>query len=582
MVREPNIPLFLWIATAILVHILFAGGADHASRLVAAGLDLRRFAASVQNYVRASGGPVEVTLLEEDERELEADEEKSESEESEQLQDERLAQADPTLEPRSPQAQLLEPEQPAPLEPEQRKPDESARKKAEQKPDEPPVQTLELQRDRRIAVRQHVQDKNQPDNPDAEFIGDEANRVEQQTQARITSTDQNDPNPTPGGHHLGPTDEPGNADETAPGEPDRTPTPLPTTEQPRVASVAPVPRPQPQARAPGREAPRQPQPPGRPERKAQASKPATQATPDHLTFPDGSFSVTDKRVAEAARRERRERKKRLPPRRRRPDDLLGLGASGLTENGVNLNLSPQSAISAIGRDQLVRERQADGERRRSAHRGSWRTLGIERWRSAIENYVAHVKPGNQTALNTARVPFASYLNAVHNRIHPVFADTFLVSLNSLPSNHPLNQMDISTHLEIVLSSVDGRLVDMGVTKTSGVTAFDIGALESVLRASPFGPPPRQIISPDGNVYFHWEFHRNPYYACSTYFARPYILKTRPQPRPPSIVPPTRNPFRPREEPPSEHRHGRIAPDPGRTHALGQTSPGTVHRSVFSG
>ena len=43
-----------------------------------------------------------------------------------------------------------------------------------------------------------------------------------------------------------------------------------------------------------------------------------------------------------------------------------------------------------------------------------------------------MKPGNQTALNTAAVPFASYLNGMHNRIHPIFADSFLGSLDGLP------------------------------------------------------------------------------------------------------------------------------------------------------
>ena len=51
------------------------------------------------------------------------------------------------------------------------------------------------------------------------------------------------------------------------------------------------------------------------------------------------------------------------------------------------------------------------------------------YRAAIENYDPSVKLGNQTALNAARVPFASYVNRMHNRIHPIFADGFLGSLN---------------------------------------------------------------------------------------------------------------------------------------------------------
>jgi TonB family protein len=187
-----------------------------------------------------------------------------------------------------------------------------------------------------------------------------------------------------------------------------------------------------------------------------------------------------------------------------------------------LNLNQMGVIAAVGADQLRKEREADGERRRSEHRGSWVASGFERWRSAIENYVSSVKTGNQTALNTAQVPFASYLNAMHNRIHPIFADSFLDSLDRLPPTHPMNDRHLITKLEIVLTK-EGHLHKMGVVGTSGITAFDIAALDAVSRASPFGPAPSAIISPDGNVYLHWEFHRDEVYACSTMNARPFLL-----------------------------------------------------------
>ena len=40
--------------------------------------------------------------------------------------------------------------------------------------------------------------------------------------------------------------------------------------------------------------------------------------------------------------------------------------------------------------------------------------------------------------------------------------------------------------------------------------------------------------PDGNVYLHWEFHRNPLLACSTYFARPFIIKVPQKTAPPTL------------------------------------------------
>jgi hypothetical protein len=219
------------------------------------------------------------------------------------------------------------------------------------------------------------------------------------------------------------------------------------------------------------------------------------------------------------------------------------------------------AVSAIGSDEMSRLRRADGERRRSAHRGTWRTPSFERYRSAIENYVPSVKPGNQTALNTAAVPFASYLNQIHSRIHPIFADEFLASLDSLPASHPMNDPTLVTVLEIVVEREEGRLVRRGMTKTSGVTAFDINAIAAVDRAAPFGTPPSEIVSPDGNVYLHWEFRRDGM-MCSTQFAHPYIINVPPKPAPlPSPTP--QPPFRGPDDaaPPSGERHGLLDPAP---------------------
>ncbi|HTE45555.1 MAG TPA: TonB family protein, partial [Gemmatimonadaceae bacterium] len=134
-----------------------------------------------------------------------------------------------------------------------------------------------------------------------------------------------------------------------------------------------------------------------------------------------------------------------------------------------------------------------------------------------------------------------------NRIHPIFADSFLGSLDNLPPTHPMNDQKLVTRLEIVLTK-EGQLHHMGIVKTSGITAFDIAALDSVQRASPFGTAPSAIVSPDGRVYLHWEFHRDDY-ACSTINARPFMLTS-----PPSTPPadPTPSPLprpAPNEGPP---------------------------------
>jgi hypothetical protein len=431
----------------------------------------------------------------------------------------------------------------------------------------------------RIAVEQQVEDKNQS-NPDAEFLADNANVAREQTQARITSTDQNDANPTPGGNHQGPTSNPGDShlneigqSEDREGEAGRAPGQTGGGDA-TYAQSEPPPRagtevaraetsrgdrngrlsalPAPDARGEGRRG-----------QKAQTALPHRDAMPDLATAEGGSYSVAEAQKAQQERDKRLAQKKQLPAPKgvQNPTQFLGLGARGTTQNGINLNLTHGSAIAAVGADQLAGEIQADGERRRAKHRGSWRSSGIERWRSAIENYVPHVKLGNQTALNAAQAPFASYLNRIHNRLHPIYAGDFLDHLSSLPAGDPHNNLSRSTHLEIVLSRVDGSIVDMGVMKTSGLTAFDLGVLDSAQKAAPFGTPPASIVSPDGNVYLHWEFHRDPRYACSTYFARPKMLKVQPK----SAPPPQPEPRQP-AEPEEKQQHGRVDADRDERHA----------------
>ncbi len=550
MSREPHIPLFLWVATALVVHAFWGGGAHEASKVIEETFDIRDFARDVRRHVRLHAAPVEVSLLDEEELADEIAIEPSPPVETPDEESEESPEDDDELTPEELlERKKREEEEKAKQEkkPEQKKVEEKKPEKAEEKKESPDIQQLKIPN--RVAVRQHVENKDQEDNPDAKYIADDANHVDEETRAQITSTDQDSAEPTPGGHFIGSDSNPGNSEESrvaqsddAPGDPDRTPGDT-SGEKPRPAATTPPSvngRTESQAQR-ARSAQNAPPPPSAESQRrqvAQKAQTAQEASPEvhHL----GAGTWTMQREQEL--RERLRARRALPERRGRPTDLLGLGASGVTKSGINLNLSPDLSVSAVGVDQLARERRLDGERRRSAHRGSWKSMGLERWRASIENYVASVKPGNQTALNAARVPFARYLNAIHQRLHPVFADKFLASLDLVPKDHPLNREEMSTHLEIVLSKEDGRIVRMGVTKSSGVTAFDVGALDSVQRSSPFGPPPEVIVSPDGNVYLHWEFHRRPYYACSTYFARPYLLKAKPDSAPPPVAPPKRPPY----------------------------------------
>jgi TonB family protein len=154
-------------------------------------------------------------------------------------------------------------------------------------------------------------------------------------------------------------------------------------------------------------------------------------------------------------------------------------------------------------------------------------IALNPWRAAVDGYVSSVAGRRQIPFGGAAAAFAAYVNAMHDRIHPGFADRFLASLDKLPSTHPLNNiLKVSTRVEVVLGR-DGHIARLGIVKSSGVTAFDVVALDAVDCAQPFGPVPAAIVSADGYVYVHWEFRRDAAIACSTMNTRPYLFASDP-------------------------------------------------------
>ncbi len=534
--RKYSLPLILWIVTAILFHLVWGGGAQQVAHVIEERRELRRFAASVQHEVQVELKPMQISLLPSPAARLAKPKLEEPPEPPEPLSKPK-PKPKPKLKPLN-KPKSVEPDKvaEAPKPPEPVKKIHLFEEQNKPPPPKPPPELVLPPPKRAIAVKQHVKD-DQPDNPNAEFIGDQANHVQEQTQAKITSNDEDHPNPTPGSSQSAPEPEPGNSDEsrvasstgTSDDADSKPPPPAPevTAAQPAAPPSSPV-----------------AQPPGGGQ-KSQAPPPtAAQPPPPEQPPPGAPLQIAPGSEGSMAVGPAVKPRRRLPPpepSKNRWNDWLGLGAGPRTPGGINLNLSQQDLVAVVGPQALQEDRRADVIRRRSRHAGSWKMVGLERWRAAIENYVPSAKPGNQTALNTARVPFATYLNGVHNRLHPIFADTFLASLDQLPPSHPLNREELHTFLELVLDKDDGRIVRMGVTHTSGVTAFDVNALEAVKQSSPFGKAPDAIVSPDGRVYVHWEFHRNRDWACSTYFARPILLKTSPAPGPVPLEPPPARP-----------------------------------------
>jgi TonB family protein len=122
-----------------------------------------------------------------------------------------------------------------------------------------------------------------------------------------------------------------------------------------------------------------------------------------------------------------------------------------------------------------------------------------------------------------------YRLAMHQRIHPLFADDYLATIDLLPIDHPVNRhapspephnpylphdLGVWTTVDLVLRGTDGTIVSLGVLRSSGLDEFDAAVLETFERAAPYGAPPMDALSVDGNFYLEWTFYRSPLVSCS--------------------------------------------------------------------
>jgi len=181
-------------------------------------------------------------------------------------------------------------------------------------------------------------------------------------------------------------------------------------------------------------------------------------------------------------------------------------------------LSQDQLEALYGKDKVARRDTESAKE--SKTQGVWEKQR-ERYQSPLENFVPEVQPGNQTALRSRKHPFAQYIAQMHRKIHEAWGWGFLNQLDGRSNNHPLNDYELWTRVEIVLNS-DGTIDKVITVRHSGKTAFDAAAREIVFATGPYPNPPESIRSPNGKIYMHWAFHRDQR-ACGTFGATPFIL-----------------------------------------------------------
>lgn len=193
------------------------------------------------------------------------------------------------------------------------------------------------------------------------------------------------------------------------------------------------------------------------------------------------------------------------------------GKSGLP--GINSPLSFDDYQRIVGKDKVEEERQV-AARKLSMKKGRWERK-LEALRSSLENFTPDIRVGNQTALKTRAAPFAVYLARMHRSIHERWGFGFLEFLDRKSSDHPLNDFELWTDIEVALNP-DGTVFKTTIAKTSGNLEFDVAALDTILSSGPYEATPEVIRSVDQRVYLRWGFYRN-WRQCGTFNAHPFIL-----------------------------------------------------------
>ncbi len=206
-----------------------------------------------------------------------------------------------------------------------------------------------------------------------------------------------------------------------------------------------------------------------------------------------------------------------------PDDGQEPGQAG---DSARFDVAAALRVDPGAYRQMFGDRDAEDLQRISAAErrflGNWEKR-VKATRAALENFVPHVRYGNQIAINTRHSEYAVYIAAVHRKIHRLWGIAYLRHLDlHYPMGHPLSDPNLIATVEYVIDARTGELKECTIVESSGQTEFDAEAIRVGFITSPYGPAPKAITSPDGNVYLHWRYHRDTR-QCGTFGVSVYVL-----------------------------------------------------------
>jgi TonB family protein len=417
---------------------------------------------------------------------------------------EKLARVEPPKAPPEPEKKPVElkilPLPPQPPEKAPPPPKVQPKKPDEKKP-APPKPTPLPPELRRMKMVDQDHDKNEPENKDAEFLAQKNRRVEEQTRARDTNLERQQR-----GDHQG-SAKSDHRDEQV-GGPKEKIAEL-AEEKSHLERKAPPVTPHADEQVPEQRDPK-------PKNLLSMRDLPKRA---HDVVARGSEEEALQRTPDGVLRGREKAEREASLMRR--DQQARSAGTGKT---LKLSLNGHDYDKVVGRDEQERVRRL-AHRESSHHKGRWE----KKWgaiKSSLENFVPEVRTGNQTALNTRAMPFASFIARMHRTIHKLWGFGVLEDWDTKLSSSPLNDMSRWTMLEIVLNG-DGTIDKVTVVRPSGYLPYDVAAMDVVMSAGPYPDPPGEIKSANGKIYLHWRFHRDAR-QCATFGVDPYILTTPPK------------------------------------------------------
>ncbi|HOX45822.1 MAG TPA: energy transducer TonB [Myxococcota bacterium] len=121
------------------------------------------------------------------------------------------------------------------------------------------------------------------------------------------------------------------------------------------------------------------------------------------------------------------------------------------------------------------------------------------------DHVEDVPQGAETLLNSREFKYATFFNRVKRGVSETWSPRVTEEyLRRDPYGNVYGVSDRYTLLNVALD-LEGKVGEISVQRSSGVSFFDDVAVEAFQAASPFPNPPRALADPDGMIRFQFGF-----------------------------------------------------------------------------